>query len=419
MTRSTGVLANPEPSPWASRGSAEPRSADGLRRASSVQRSRLDGAHDLPIRVRRADGTIFDGTLDAARHRAIHLGLLHGDSEGYVEIAAGRRPPGGKLRITTRKDPEHFLRAGIGRAGELLGTLKELAAAHVAAGDEVFVAPAVRHERAAAKAHVTHTNWLWIDVDGRDGLPVVKRLLRRKPAHLVVQSAGSGGVHCYWRLRAPLMAHTEPPRPDDGADWPGWLTGGASGETIELAHERLIYALGWEWREGRPVPTVADRACKDRSRVMRLAGTVNGKTGDHARIIWADLALPGWPLRALIGDLPDPPRPKRSRRRAGAPVNHDDPYKRIAPVEYFQRLAGIEVPRSGLVSCPNPSHEDRTPSCHVGSDAGEGWCCHGCGAAGAIYDLASVLDGGPTGPWLRGEEFLRARERVRRAFSDV
>jgi hypothetical protein len=268
----------------------------------------------------------------------------------------------------------------------------------------------VRRSRGAAKTHVDHTHWLWIDVDGRGGLPVVRRLLRHKSPHIVVESAGSGGVHCYWRLRAPLRAHTE--ANGEGGDGPGWLTSGATSETIERAHERLIYALGYEWRNGRPVPTIADHACKDRSRVMRVAGTVNGKTGKYARIMWADLALPPWPLRALIGDLPDPPKPRAPRRRACAPVSHDDPYKRIAPAEYFHRLARIEVPQHGLVSCPNPAHDDATPSCHVGNDASEGWCCHGCGAAGAIYDLASVLLGGPTGQWLRGEPFRRARDHV-------
>ena len=152
---------------------------------------------------------------------------------------------------------------------------------------------------------------------------------------------------------------------------------------------------------------------------MRLAGTVNGKTGRHARVIWADLALAPWSVRDLVGDLPDPPKPKRVRARAAGLTNHDDPYKRIAPAEYFLRLARIEVPEHRLVSCPNPAHVDTTPSCHVGSDAGEGWCCFGCGAAGAIYDLASVLLGGPTGQWLRGEQFRRAREHVIRTFGSA
>ncbi|MDP1847610.1 MAG: hypothetical protein Q8K79_07455, partial [Solirubrobacteraceae bacterium] len=52
------------------------------------------GSHGLAIKVRLADGRIHEGALDRDRHRSIHLGLLHGDSDGFVEIAAGPRPPG-------------------------------------------------------------------------------------------------------------------------------------------------------------------------------------------------------------------------------------------------------------------------------------------------------------------------------------
>jgi DNA primase len=47
--------------------------------------------------------------------------------------------------------------------------------------------------------------------------------------------------------------------------------------------------------------------------------------------------------------------------------------------------------------------------------------CHAarCGARGAIYDLASVLLGGPWGRELRGEAFKRARARVASVFGDV
>ena len=128
------------------------------------------------------------------------------------------------------------------------------------------------------------------------------------------------------------------------------------------------------------------------------------------------MAPPSWALRDLVGDLADPPEPAQVQRHVSSAISHDDPYKRIAPAEYFQRLAGIDVPEHRLVSCPNPAHADTTPSCHVGRHAGEGWCCHGCGAAGAIYDLASVLLGGPTGRWLRGAAFRRARDHVRGTF---
>ena len=348
--------------------------------------------------------------LPPVRHRRIHVGMLHDTCDGLVEVAGGHRPPGGKMKLVSRRDPQTYAPGG-GTADDSpawLDDLLAIAARHVAAGKEVCVAPAVRHTAAGNKQAVSRTKWLWIDVDGTDGLPAVRELLRSKPAQLIVESAGSGGVHCYWRLDQPLRHDAEH----------DWLTD-SPGRVIEAANQRLIYALGYTWEGGRPVPTVADLACKDRSRVMRLAGTVNGKTGKYARIMWADFVLPGWPLRELLGDLPEVPQPKPARRRAGAQVHHDDPYKRIAPAAYFHRLAGIEVPASGFVSCPNPAHDDTTPSCHVGRDAGEGWWCHGCGAGGAIYDLASVLLGGPTGRWLRGEAFRRARARVQQAFGDM
>ena len=76
------------------------------------------------------------------------------------------------------------------------------------------------------------------------------------------------------------------------------------------------------------------------------------------------------------------------------------------------------MPRDGLVNCP--AHEDRIPSCSVGTDASQGWRCHagGCGARGAIYDLASALLGGPWGPQLRGEAFKRARAYVVDVFGE-
>jgi hypothetical protein len=105
-----------------------------------------------------------------------------------------------------------------------------------------------------------------------------------------------------------------------------------------------------------------------------------------------------------------------ARRRTGETA---DPYKQISPPEYFARLAGIKVPaRGGLVRCP--AHEDEHPSCSVGATAQRGWCCHSgcCGARGAIYDLASVLLGGPHGRALRGEAFKRARAYVADAFGE-
>src|SRR5205823_2010309 len=144
------------------------------------------------------------------------------------------------------------------------------------------------------------------------------------------------------------------------------------------------------------------------------------KTGRHTRILWADLALPAWDLRALLGDLSVAPTAAPSHVASSGPAaGDDDGYRRISPIEYFRRLAGVEVAANGLVSCPSPGHRDRTPSCHVGRDAASGWYCFGCQAGGGIYDLASVLAGGATGAWLRGEAFKRARGRVCDMFGDL
>ena len=360
----------------------------------------------LRCRVRLGDGRVFAGALPAARHRGLQLGLLHAASDGLVEVAAGKRRAG-ELRISTRERRDHFLPGGAtGQEGWLDGLLA-LAARHAERGEEVFVAPAVRNQPRGAKDAVAHTRWLWVDVDQPGQLPALWGFLADRPCHLLVETGGSGGVHAYWQLDQPLPAtHL--------VKETGELL-----EPIERAHLRLIHHLGTD-AHGRP--NVADPQVKDRSRVTRLAGTVNFKTGAFARILEADFKLPAYPIQGLVGDLPDPVGAtagggRRERRR----VAHADPYKQISPPEYFELLAGIDVPRGGLVSCPASWHEDRHPSCSVGTDPCQGFCCHSgsCGARGAIYDLASVLLGGPYGRELRGEAFRRARAYVADVFGDL
>jgi hypothetical protein len=352
--------------------------------------------------VRLADGRVFSGPLAPERHRALQLGVVHEQTEGLVELAAGARRDG-RLQITTRRRPDHFLPGG--RAGgEWLRPLLDLAAQHADRGEEVFVAPAVREAARGEKQAVSASSFLWVDVDQPGQLHALWAFLAERPCHLLIESGGSGGVHAYWKLAQPL---------------PATKTSQETGELvepIERAHRRLIHHLG-VGPDGKP--NVADPACAERSRVMRLAGTINGKTGAHARILEADLQLPGYPIGQLVGDLPDPsPTTAPRTRRDG---DSRDPYKRISPPEYFEKLAGVVVPRDGLVCCPAAGHEDRNPSCSVGTDANQGWRCHagGCGARGAIYDLASVLLGGPWGGELRGEAFKRARAYVADVFGEL
>jgi hypothetical protein len=151
---------------------------------------------------------------------------------------------------------------------------------------------------------------------------------------------------------------------------------------------------------------------------MRLAGAVNYKSGRHGRILEADFALAPYPLGQLVGDLPDP---------APAPI-----VRRGRPANTTTRTSGSRRPTTsagspgsgcraaGSSAAPPPWHEDRHPSCSVDTDPSQGWCCHSasCGARGTIYDLASVLIGGPWGRELRGEAFARARARVIETFGE-
>jgi hypothetical protein len=363
-------------------------------------------AQELRCRVRLPDGRTFTGPLPPERHRALQIGLLHADSDGLVELAAGTRR-NGHLRLTTRRKPDHYLAGGATGQQGWLKRLLELAARHAERGDEVFVAPAIRTAPSGDKDAVSCSRWLWVDIDHAGQLHRLWGFLAERPCHLLVQTGGSGGAHAYWKLTQPLPAtHTN--------------SRGEVVEPIERAHLRLIHHLGTD-QDGKP--NVADPAVKDRSRVLRLAGTVNYKTRQYARILEADFHLPGYPLTELVGDLPDPnpPSPATRPRHPRDPIAHRDPYKQISPAEYFQKLAGIDVPQRGLLRCPAPWHEDRHPSCSVGATASQGWCCHAgsCGARGAIYDLASVLLGGPYGNDLRGEHFKRARAYVTDIFGDL
>jgi hypothetical protein len=356
----------------------------------------------LRCRVRLADGRVFAGPLEPERHRALQLGLLHEQTNGLVELAAGARR-NERLQITTRRRADHFLPGGQSGGEGWRRALLELAAGHADRGEEVFLAPAVRLAARGEKQAVRETRFLWVDVDRPGQLHALWAFLAERPCHLLIESGGSGGAHAYFKLAEPLPATRV-------IESTGELI-----EPIERAHLRIIHHLG-VGADGKP--NVADPACAERSRIMRFAGTVNRKKGAHARIVEADFGLPGYPLAQLVGDLPDPTPHAAPRPRSEG--TSTDPYKRIGPPEYFEKLAGIVVPRDGLVSCPASGHEDRNPSCSVGTDPGQGWCCHagGCGARGAIYDLASVLLGGPWGRELRGEAFKRARAYVADVFGE-
>jgi len=346
--------------------------------------------------------------------------MLHAETAEtaeLVELTPGTRGADGKLALDRRRRAEHYLPGGAAGRRDWLDALLAhaeqivtgaYATRRAGAGtrEEAFVGVAPRTHRRGDKHAIAHSRFLWVDVDEPGELPALWALLAERPCHLLIESGGSGGAHAYWKLAEPLTATQVEPGTGEVL------------EPIEQAHLRLIHELGVD-ADGRP--RVADVACKERARVMRLAGTVNYKTGQHARVVEADFALPAYAVAELVGELPEPSPARRAEVPTRSASVDGDPYKRIPPPEYFRRLAGITVPRGGLVSCPAPGHVDRHPSCSVGAEASQGWCCHSgdCGARGAIYDLASVLLGGVWGRELRGAAFTRARARVREVFGDV
>jgi hypothetical protein len=392
----------------------------------------------LPITHRLPEGLVQDA-LPPERHQELHLRMLHCRTRGLVEIAAGRRDGAGELYIYTRERPDHFLPGGGAGDPMWLERLLSVVNEHVELGDEVFVGPASHVVASANREDIHWSEWAWLDIDGSEHLGRVEALLHRKPAKARIYSAGSGGEHIYWPLRRPLPARTvtvegrtivnpvevtEPTGEPERTRLVGYrdtstselVSGIAAVHWIEKANLRLIHSLGLATRDGREV-YVADVKCRNRSRLMRLAGTVHGETGEYARISYLDHRLQPYDPRLLLGDLPDPAT-KRRLRRPGLRRFAPDPYLQIPADEYFQRLARIELPARGNISCPSPTHPDVKPSCSVTDYV---WYCHGCGAAGTIYDLASLLDGGPTGDVLAasGPEFKRAKQLVSEAFGEL
>ena len=63
---------------------------------------------------------------------------------------------------------------------------------------------------------------------------------------------------------------------------------------------------------------------------------------------------------------------------------------RSIPIVEVAIALGLQIPRSGMLSCPFSGHADRTPSFHV--DVKSNTCrCYGCGRGGSPIDLVAEL----------------------------
>jgi hypothetical protein len=360
---------------------------------------------ELPCRLVLPDGRVCSRDRPPEAHvRAYLLAVVapQDDIAPYMEFPRGRRV-NGELEVA-RRPRGNFHHPADRRA------IYEHVMSRLERGEEMFCGPVPRTEPKPRKDAVEAGRVLWVDIDRKsaapaptladvehllsgdpgdvhDGLVAAAALLRfAMPPHVVVFS-GSGGAHGYWRVENILTA-----------------------EWIERANARLIHALDADW------------ASYDRNRFLRVPGGINGKNARHCHLIHADLTSRAYDVRALVGALPDPPAddpraPKRIRRRQMPPsprrATIDDPVDRWTPREYFAALCGItEYDRRGQCRCP--IHEDPGPSCWVGETPESGWFCYGCNRGGRIFDLASLLIGGPWGVDLRGDAFRAARAELER-----
>jgi len=161
----------------------------------------------LPVTVRLKDGREATVERTPEWHREVHLSYLHAMSRGFIEVAAGRRnEEDGKLDIYTRRRRDYFVPAGGPSEPDWRIAALELAERHLQAGEELFLGVAPRAQLRGGKPAVQWSRWLWLDLDGPEHLGRLEALLESKPAHLLIESAGSGGMHAYWRLTRRLDA---------------------------------------------------------------------------------------------------------------------------------------------------------------------------------------------------------------------
>ncbi|MGZ4229208.1 MAG: hypothetical protein ACXVTC_23635, partial [Solirubrobacteraceae bacterium] len=137
---------------------------------------------------------MFAGELPPERHRALQLGMLHSQTSGLVELAAGCRRDG-RLHITTRRRTDHFLPGGGAGERAWLEALLEPAGRHAERGEEVFVAPATRSAPRGEKQAVSEARFLWVDVDRPGQLHALGAFLAERPCPMLIESGGAGGCH--------------------------------------------------------------------------------------------------------------------------------------------------------------------------------------------------------------------------------
>ncbi len=301
-------------------------------------------------------------------------------SAAGAELAAfwnalyGAELPGGLVEVRYRLPG----RRGMGQ--EFYGIRESVRAARsildLGQRTDVYVGVAPRRERRGGRDAIERAHVLWADCDSPEAIDALGGF---DPAPAIVVHSGSGR-HAYWPLHEPL-----------------------SPTHVERANRRLAHALG------------ADSRATDAARILRPPGTFNHKRGEPQPVRVERLEVEVCAAREVVGQLPDPPAargPGAGRDGARRPQRREfedgDMLATIAPPVYVRLLTGADVPdRGGMIRCPLPDHEDRTPSCYVYPEAEAGWYCYGCGRGGSLVDFGAALwEVDPRG---RGYHDLRRR----------
>jgi hypothetical protein len=306
----------------------------------------------------RQDLVLTPGGHVALFVRAIHAPQIadlssHTGRPGLIEACRVRREPGGKPRPD--RGAERSLFASMGD----VAALQQIARSTRDANQECWVSVCGRPAPQPGGAAVPGGRVLWADCDTPQAIDAARKLVRRVPVRLLVESAGARDPgerrrHLY------LLANR-------------WL----GAEELEAANARLAELLG------------SDRV-GDRGRLMRLPGTVNrkgGSPGRLCRIVACDLHSPGVDLDDLLGaPVAVTPRPKPAPKptafgRPAGPL----PAVSMPAREWFALLEPDRpVNRHGYARCP--LHDDTTPSLKLYDPPQDGWYCWGCARGGDLVE---------------------------------
>lgn len=297
-----------------------------------------------------------------------------GDLTAYLNALLGAEPAGAFAELRAKRPgdrgmAQHFVPV---RDTAAIGA----AIAKLAPAADVYIGVAPRCRKEGKRSAVERCHVLWADCDGEEAVESLRRF--RPLPSIVVASGTAGNVHAYW----PLLDPVGPDR-------------------LEVANRQLAHAIG------------ADVRSTDAPRILRPPGSLSHKGDSEPRaIVVRHLAPDVFRLEDVVGQLPPATSTVTGRDTAfsGEPRDPDpgDVLATVSPPTYVRLLTGADAPdRGGMIRCPLPDHEDRTPSCYVYPDAAAGWYCYGCGRGGSLVDLGAHLWG--VDPRGRGYHDLRQR----------